>query len=110
MGLATMQLVDFMTRQLSWTLGVVNGGNVGPRGEIREQQIIFKAPHPMNFVAPHMMIELRSAGYIEVCGDGAGSGLTELEQFFRSKFGAERIEGFEAFCDRYYRTTQGVFK
>ena len=63
MGLATMQLIDFMCNELNWTLGVVNGGNVGKTGEIREQQIIFKAPHPMNAVVPHVLIELRSAGY-----------------------------------------------
>lgn len=110
MGLATMQLVEFMAGKLTWTLGVVNGGNVGKHGEIREQQIIFKAPHPMNYVAPHMMIELRSAGYIEVCGNGAGSGLAELEQFFTSQFGAERLVGHEGFCDRFYKTGQDVFK
>eukprot|EP00746_Dinoflagellata_sp_MGD_P167877 gnl/MRDRNA2_/MRDRNA2_98834_c0_seq1.p1 gnl/MRDRNA2_/MRDRNA2_98834_c0~~gnl/MRDRNA2_/MRDRNA2_98834_c0_seq1.p1 ORF type:complete len:913 (+),score=176.33 gnl/MRDRNA2_/MRDRNA2_98834_c0_seq1:114-2852(+) len=110
MGLATMQLVDFMAGKLGWTLGVVNGGNVGAHGEIREQQIIFKSPHPMNFVAPHFMIELRSAGYIEVCGDGAGSGLTELEQFFKTEFAAEQLDGFDGFCDRCYKTGPGAFK
>ena len=35
-GLATMRLVDFMCNTLSWTLGVINGGNVGKKGEIRE--------------------------------------------------------------------------
>lgn len=111
MGLATMQLVDFMAGKLGWTLGIVNGGNVGEHGEIREQQIIFKSPHPMNFVVPHMMIELRSAGYIEVCGsDGAGCGLAELEEFFTNQFRAKRVEGLEGFCDRYYKTGQDVFK
>ena len=28
-----------------------------------------QAPHPMNLVAPHLMVELRSAGFIEICGD-----------------------------------------
>jgi len=110
MGHATMQLVDFMAGKLGWTLGVVNGGNVGKHGEMREQQVIFKSPHPMNFVAPHMMIEMRSAGYIEVCGDGAGSGLQELEEFFTTQFGAKRLDGFAEYCDRFYKTGQGVFK
>merc|ERR1719326_522935 len=63
-----MQLVEYMCNELSWTLGVINGGNVGAHGEIREQQVIFKAPHPMNMAVPHVMVELRSVGAIEVCG------------------------------------------
>ena len=35
-------------------------------GEIREQQMKFKAPHPLNMIAPLVMIELRQVGYIEV--------------------------------------------
>mmetsp|Transcript_108922 Transcript_108922/g.232746 ORF Transcript_108922/g.232746 Transcript_108922/m.232746 type:complete len:889 (-) Transcript_108922:69-2735(-) len=109
MGLATMRLVDFMTNQLSWTLGVINGGNVGKEGEIREQQIIFKAPHPMNLVAPHCMIELRSAGCIEVCGDACGI-FDELDNFFEEHFKATSEDGHEDFCDRFYRCAKGVFK
>jgi len=110
MGLNTMHLVDFMCNQLSWTLGVVNGGNVGQLGEIREQQIIFKAPHPVNLVVPHFMVELRSAGYIEVCG-GKGHGvLDELEKYFKRRFKAKRVSGHEAFCDRFYTCGEGVFK
>merc|ERR1719276_65251 len=95
MGLSTMQLVDFMANDLGWTLGVVNGGNVGECGEVREQQIIFKAPHPMNFVVPHIMIELRSAGFIEVCGDddNANDAMDVLDNFFTTKFKAEQIAG-----------------
>lgn len=109
MGLSTMRLVDYMTTELGWTLGVVNGGNVGEHGEIREQQVIFKAPHPMNQVAPHLMIELRSAGYIEVCGDDDGA-LNDVEEFFIEKFKSTKINGHEEFCDRYYKTGPSVFK
>jgi len=109
MGLSTMRLVDFMTTQLSWTLGVVNGGNVGPEGEIREQQVIFKAPHPMNLVAPHVMLELRSAGAIEVCGDSCGI-FDDLDTIFAEQFSASPEEGHEEFCDRYYKCGDGVFQ
>jgi len=109
MGLATMQLVDFMCGQLSWTLGVINGGNVGPKGEIREQQIIFKAPHPMNMVAEHVMVELRSAGYIEICGKDSGA-MDTLHSYFTQHFGAVPIKGHEAFSDRFYHCQSGVFK
>merc|ERR1712226_605070 len=82
---------------------------VGQSGEIREQQIIFKGPHPMNFVAPHCMIELRSAGFIEVCGSACGI-LQDLDEFFQGTFKATSIRGHEDFCDRYYKCAEGVFK
>jgi len=115
MGLATMKVVDFMAGELSWTLAVVNGGNVGKAGEFREQQVIFKAPHPMNLVAPHFMIELRSAGYIEVCADrhcvaASTASLDQLEVFFKEAFNVERLHGYEEFCNRYYKTGEGMFK
>jgi len=109
MGLATMQLVEFMTNDLSWTLGVINGGNVGRKGEIREQQIIFKQPHPMNLVAPCCMVELRSVGCIEVCGTRCGI-LDDLTEYLAEHFGAVQEEGHEEFCDRMYRCKPGIFK
>lgn len=109
MGLATMQLVDFMCGKLSWTLGVINGGNVGKAGEIREQQVIFKAPHPMNMEAPHIMIELRSAGYIEVCGSSRES-KDKLHDYFVEKMSATGEKGHQAFSDRYYKCGNNVFK
>jgi hypothetical protein len=109
MGLATMQLVDFMCGKLSWTLGVINGGNVGKAGEIREQQVIFKAPHPMNMEAPHIMIELRSAGYIEVCGNSRDA-KDRLHEYFVSDMSAEGEKGHQAFSDRYYKCGNNVFK
>jgi hypothetical protein len=133
MGKATMQLMDFMCGQLSWTLAVVTGANVGQKGEVREQQIIFKAPHPMNLAVPHMMVEIRSAGYIEVCADldsddvvdddqdhselrragmvgNARTILDSLEEYLTDRFQAEPLEGHESFCDRYYKAGEGVFK
>mmetsp|Transcript_130296 Transcript_130296/g.363009 ORF Transcript_130296/g.363009 Transcript_130296/m.363009 type:complete len:885 (+) Transcript_130296:32-2686(+) len=113
MGLMIMRLVDFVAGQLSWTLAVVNGGNVGRRGEVREAQVVFKAPHPMNLVAPHMMIELRSAGFIEVNADLEEQHrevLDELDSFFAERFQAKELKGHETFCDRYYKAGEGVFR
>lgn len=109
MGLATMRLVDFMCNHLSWTLGVINGGNVGAKGEIREQQIIFKAPHPMNLVAPHVMIELRSAGYVEICSSDEGT-CNILRRYFEESFGGQAEAGHEAFCDVCMKCGNGIFK
>lgn len=36
---------------------------------LNEAEKLDQAPHPMNLVAPHLMVELRSAGFIEICGD-----------------------------------------
>eukprot|EP00928_Gymnodinium_smaydae_P013727 TRINITY_DN14985_c0_g1_i1.p1 TRINITY_DN14985_c0_g1~~TRINITY_DN14985_c0_g1_i1.p1 ORF type:complete len:915 (-),score=223.58 TRINITY_DN14985_c0_g1_i1:53-2473(-) len=113
MGLMTMKLIDFMCGQLSWTLAVVNGGRVGQRGEVREQQLMFKAPHPMNLVAPHLMIELRSAGFVQLCADLEDEHrpiLDSLDEYFADRFQAELLDDFDDFCDRYYRVGEGVFK
>jgi hypothetical protein len=90
-------------------LGVINGGNVGKCGEIREQQIIFKAPHPMNMEAHHLMIELRSAGYIEVCGSDRDA-KDALHDHFISKMGAQALAGHQEWSDRYYHCPGGIFK
>jgi len=109
MGLATMRLVTYMTRELTWTLGIVNGGNVGLHGEIREQQIIFKAPHPMNMKTHHLMLELRSAGAIEVCGDDRNA-KDALHGYLGEKMAASAVPGHQVFSDRYYTCGENVFK
>mmetsp|Transcript_108924 Transcript_108924/g.232755 ORF Transcript_108924/g.232755 Transcript_108924/m.232755 type:complete len:911 (-) Transcript_108924:23-2755(-) len=113
MGRSVMRLIDFMCGRLSWTLAVVNNGNVGKESEVHEMQIIFKAPHPMNLVAPHLMIELRSAGYIEVCADLDDKDkevMNILDEYFADRFQAALIDGHEDFCDRYYQAGDGIFK
>eukprot|EP00929_Paragymnodinium_shiwhaense_P031281 TRINITY_DN17559_c0_g3_i1.p1 TRINITY_DN17559_c0_g3~~TRINITY_DN17559_c0_g3_i1.p1 ORF type:complete len:1062 (+),score=303.83 TRINITY_DN17559_c0_g3_i1:104-3187(+) len=115
MGLNTMELIDFMCNHEGWTLGVINTGNVGEFAEIREQQVVFKAPHPMNLIVPHMMIELRSAGYVELCGTKnpkcIESGiLDELHEFLRTEFKAEPMSGHENYCDEFWKCEPGVFQ
>jgi len=114
MGLMIMRLIDFMCGTLSWTLAVINSGNVGKCGEVRETQVVFKAPHPMNLVAPHMMIELRSAGFIEVTADleEQHKGVLDyLDGFFFGKaFEAVLLDGHGDFCDRYYKAGEGIFR
>jgi len=112
MGLMVMRVIDFVCSKQSWTLACINGGNVGPLGEVRESQIVFKAPHPMNLVAPHLMVELRSAGYIEVCADlddRDADFLDKVDEFIMERFRAEKVEDHEEFCDRYYKAADGVF-
>jgi hypothetical protein len=112
MGLSAMKLIDYMCGTLSWTLAVVNGGNVGKKGDVREMQVIFKAPHPMNLAAPHLMIEIRSAGYIELSADLEKKDmgiLDKLNEVCRKHFHAKRLQGYEDYCDRYYKAGDDVF-
>jgi len=113
MGKSTMSVIDYVAGHLGWTLAMVNGGNIGEVGEVRETQLVFKAPHPMNLVAPHMLIELRSAGYIEVCNDLDDDNrdvLDFVDTLFKEGFQAEELSGHEHFCDRYYKAGDNVFK
>merc|ERR1719277_2544689 len=89
MGKLTMQLVNFMTNTCGWTLQVCDAGNNGFVGQIREQQIKFKAPHPLNLIAPHIMIELRAVGYIEINGPDTDSIHSRLAEWLKQTWKAE---------------------
>eukprot|EP00971_Amphidinium_carterae_P017990 354529-Amphidinium_carterae.1 len=45
MGKLSMQLAQFMTHECGWTFQVCDSGNLGRYGQIREEQLKFKAPH-----------------------------------------------------------------
>lgn len=117
MGKLTMQLVDFMTNECGWTLQMCDGSNNGIMGQVREQQIKFKAPHPLNLVAPHVMIELRSPpqrrsgysakdqtepGYIEVNGTDADGIHTALDKWFTSQLQSSSVDADVSYCDKKY--------
>lgn len=100
MGKLTMQIVQFMTNECGWTFQVCDSGNLGFVGDIREQQMKFKAPHPLNIIAPHIMIELRQVGYIEVNGPNTQGIHEQLAQFFCERW--PRVSPVEAdpdYCD-----------
>jgi len=99
MGKLTMQLVDFMTNECGWSLVLCNGTNLGWYGDIREQQVKFAAPSALNLIAPHIMIELRAVGYIEVNGRDT-DGVYELLRTWLSKhWKAESIKADPDYCD-----------
>mmetsp|Transcript_67467 Transcript_67467/g.161876 ORF Transcript_67467/g.161876 Transcript_67467/m.161876 type:complete len:889 (-) Transcript_67467:124-2790(-) len=109
-----MQLVDFMCGKLSWTLAVVSSGSfAGDSGDSREMQVIFKAPHPMNLVTSHIMLELNASGHIQVCADICSrkddAVLDVLHQLLQDRFQAEDVGGLEEFCDKCYRVEESVF-
>eukprot|EP00929_Paragymnodinium_shiwhaense_P037862 TRINITY_DN2008_c0_g1_i2.p1 TRINITY_DN2008_c0_g1~~TRINITY_DN2008_c0_g1_i2.p1 ORF type:complete len:961 (+),score=141.05 TRINITY_DN2008_c0_g1_i2:71-2953(+) len=109
MGKLTMTIVNFMTNECGWGLQLVDGGNLGHYGQLREQQIKFKAPHPLNLIAPHIMIELRQVGYIEVNGPNTNGIYNQLAQFFGQTWGAKPTQADPVYCDLKF-SCSGVFK
>eukprot|EP00931_Biecheleriopsis_adriatica_P043346 TRINITY_DN24783_c0_g1_i1.p1 TRINITY_DN24783_c0_g1~~TRINITY_DN24783_c0_g1_i1.p1 ORF type:complete len:777 (+),score=143.89 TRINITY_DN24783_c0_g1_i1:227-2557(+) len=77
--------------------------------EIREMQMKFTAPHPLNLLAPHLMIELRQVGYIEIYGPETWeaslrhSVCQDLDTWLDKNWRASRVEADPHFCDRKYR-------
>ncbi|KAL9139524.1 poly(ADP-ribose) polymerase family protein [Amphidinium carterae] len=116
MGKLTMQLAQFMTNECGWMLQVCDSDNLGVNGEIREQQLKFKAPHPLNLIAPLIMIELRQAGlhwgewrgYVVVNGANTKGIHTKLDSFLRSKWNSSRIQADPDYCDLKFST--GAFQ
>eukprot|EP00438_Fugacium_kawagutii_P001714 Skav202856 [mRNA] locus=scaffold2311:209334:211474:+ [translate_table: standard] len=105
MGKLTMQLAQFLTQDCGWTLQVCDSGNLGWKGEIREQQMKFKAPHPLNMIAPLIMIELRQVGYIEVNGENKDNIFDKLSQWLQTSWGASPIKNDPDYCDLKFSTS-----
>eukprot|EP00931_Biecheleriopsis_adriatica_P068054 TRINITY_DN4208_c1_g1_i1.p1 TRINITY_DN4208_c1_g1~~TRINITY_DN4208_c1_g1_i1.p1 ORF type:complete len:1010 (-),score=193.29 TRINITY_DN4208_c1_g1_i1:196-3195(-) len=99
MGKLTMQLINFMTNTCGWGLHLCNGTNLGFYGQIREQQIKFKAPHPLNLIAPHLMIELRQAGWIEINGADTDGIYGKLESWLKDTWRAKTVKTDPDYCD-----------
>ena len=98
MGKLTIDLVNFMTQTCGWGLHLCNGTNLGFYGQIREQQVIFKAPHPLNLTAPHLMIELRQAGYVEINGVDNNGIFEKLSEWPEQKWEARRVQADPGYC------------
>merc|ERR1719181_1170277 len=69
LGQLTVQVCDAMVKLLpGWTLVTMNGGNYGENGSHREQQLVFRWDnHPLR-ENPHLLVEMREAGFVEICG------------------------------------------
>lgn len=86
MGLATMQIVDFMVKECAWTMLTCNASNFGCRGDLREQQLVFRNDEHVQHGENHVMVELRTSGYVEVNGlADAGEFSEQLDHFLRSQ-------------------------
>lgn len=104
MGKLTMRVISFMTHECGWGLHLCDGGNLGKDGQFREQQIKFKAPHPLNLIAPYIMIELRQVGYIEINGPDTGGIYGKLGAWFQSAWGASQAQADPNYCDLKFNT------
>eukprot|EP00933_Yihiella_yeosuensis_P033814 TRINITY_DN27448_c0_g1_i1.p1 TRINITY_DN27448_c0_g1~~TRINITY_DN27448_c0_g1_i1.p1 ORF type:complete len:984 (-),score=175.77 TRINITY_DN27448_c0_g1_i1:70-3021(-) len=99
MGRLTMLVINFMTNQCGWGLQLCDGGNLGREGQLREQQIKFKAPHPLNLMAPHLMIELRQVGYIEVNGTNSGGIYEKLAAWLQQNWAGRQVPADPNYCE-----------
>eukprot|EP00927_Polykrikos_kofoidii_P066406 TRINITY_DN62006_c0_g1_i1.p1 TRINITY_DN62006_c0_g1~~TRINITY_DN62006_c0_g1_i1.p1 ORF type:complete len:1025 (-),score=129.32 TRINITY_DN62006_c0_g1_i1:206-3280(-) len=108
MGKLTMQLINFMTNTCGWGLHLCNGTNLGFFGQIREQQVKFRAPHPLNLIAPHLMVELRQAGYIEINGPNTNGIIDKLAEWLHQTWKATAVKADQTYCDAKFRC--GAFK
>merc|ERR550514_355852 len=88
LGLLTTEVCDSIVRLLpGWSLVTLNGGNAGEGGDHREQELIFRWDnHPLQ-AAPHLLVELRDAGYIEVCGEDTDGIYDKLEAWLKKQWG-----------------------
>ncbi|CAE8635564.1 unnamed protein product [Polarella glacialis] len=108
MGLRSMELVDFMTQQCSWTLITCNGGNFGLLGDKREQQLVFRCDDHVQHGEHHVMVEFRDQGYIEVNGlHDAQDVKSALDDYYIRQGCTHYTQGFfekEPYCDLKYKT------
>ncbi|CAE7208797.1 tank-1 [Symbiodinium sp. CCMP2592] len=114
MGKLTMQLAHFITRECGWTLQVCDAANLGRWGDIREQQMKFKAPHPLSMIAPLVMVELRfgfpdpfgvrdTKSYIHVNGVDSDGIFEKLRSFFQT-WEAKEEDADPGYCDMKFET------
>ncbi|OLP89094.1 Poly(ADP-ribose) polymerase pme-5 [Symbiodinium microadriaticum] len=123
MGKLTMQLAHFMTQECGWTLQVCDAANLGRCGNIREQQMKFKAPHPLSMIAPLVMIELHlgfpdplgireTKSNIYVNGVDSDGVFEKLRSFFRTAWVAKEKDADPSYCNMKFEThtlqTRGV--
>merc|ERR1712136_683682 len=83
-------------------MGTMNGGNYGEDGSHREQQLVFRWDnHPLG-QAPHLMVELREAGYIEICGGDHEGIHSQLSNWLSENWGCKETKSStqQPFCDK----------
>ena len=114
MGLRTMELVDFMVKQCHWSMVSCNTGHFGIAGDKREQQLIFRKDDFLQHGSEHIMIELRTSGYVEINGlHDAEDVKPHLIEFLTQQWGCKEYTSWmwekEAYCDLKYTAPVELF-
>lgn len=114
MGLRTMELVDFMVKKCNWSMVSCNTGHFGIAGDKREQQLIFRKDDFLQHGSDHIMIELRTSGYIEINGLHDAEDLKPhliefLTQQWRCKEYTSWMWEKEGYCDLKYTAPEDLF-
>jgi len=103
LGKLTMELVHFMTNTCGWGLKLIDGCTLGRNGQMREMQIKFTAPHPLNLLAPHLLIDLRQSGYVEIYGPNTQNVYDHLHGWLEKNWHAKSVPADPDFCNRKYK-------
>ena len=112
MGQLTMELVDFMVKECQWTMVTCNGGGLG---SMHQQQLMFRNDEFVQHGADHIMVELRTAGYIEINGlHNAGDMQEHLIDFIVQQWGCKEYQTYflgsgKKFCDLKYTCPKGFY-
>jgi len=87
-----------------WNLVTMNGGNYGEKGTMREQQLVFRSDnHPLQ-AQPHLLVELRGTGYVEVNGEDAEGIYAKLDAWLRGTWRCSESGGRgDALSNRKYK-------
>eukprot|EP00418_Pyrodinium_bahamense_P016750 CAMPEP_0179115510 /NCGR_PEP_ID=MMETSP0796-20121207/54137_1 /TAXON_ID=73915 /ORGANISM="Pyrodinium bahamense, Strain pbaha01" /LENGTH=96 /DNA_ID=CAMNT_0020813763 /DNA_START=4 /DNA_END=291 /DNA_ORIENTATION=+ len=84
----------------------MNGGNYGEKGTHREQQLVFRWDnHPLQD-QPHLILEMRGSGYVEVNGEDVDDIYEKLDKWLKEKWRCSEAPGRfgqEAFCNKKYK-------
>lgn len=108
LGKLTMQMVAFMTQECGWHLKGCSTTNLGWLGDIREQQMEFRAPSPSEnlVVSPHLMIEFRMEGRIAISGPNTNGIYEKLGEWFTTNWKAGAPKSDPDFCDLLFHCSQ----
>ncbi|CAK0875015.1 unnamed protein product, partial [Prorocentrum cordatum] len=91
MALLSVAVAEFLTEKCGWSLQLADSGSAGAVCHIREQRLLFrKATYAQSHIvaAPHVMVELHEAGWVQV----NGAHFAELEAWLARSWRAKRLD------------------
>lgn len=88
----------------------MNGGNYGEDGAHREQRLVFRWDnHPLR-ENPHLLVELKESGFIQISGQDVDGIYGALETWLKETWTCKSLskkKGQEALCDRLFSWKAG---